>query len=197
MTDTAEPGLPRVLSAALEVFAEKGYHGASIRDIASAAGLSVPGVYHHYGSKQEILAGLVATTMDDLLARTRAALESVDNDPVRRFDAVVEALLRFHLERSREAFVASSEIRSLEPDNRRRHVAARDEQQQMLHDVVAAGHASGDFVTPYPDEAVRSVAVLCVGTATWYRSDGPLDADELVDRHLVLARALVGGARPG
>lgn len=193
-TPASASGLPRVLAAALDVFAEKGYHGASIRDIAAAAGLSVPGVYHHYASKQEILADLVAATMDDLLTRTRAALAAAGPDPVRRFDAVVEALLRFHLERSREAFVASSEIRSLEPENRRRHVAARDEQQQMLNEVVAAGHASGAFATAYPHEASRSVAVLCVGAATWYRSDGPLAADELVARHLVLARALVGGA---
>lgn len=39
------------LRAALVVFARHGYHGASIRSIAEAAGLSVPGLYHHYRSK--------------------------------------------------------------------------------------------------------------------------------------------------
>ncbi len=47
--------LPRVLAAALEAFAEEGYEGTSIRDIGARAGLSVPGLYHHHRSKQEIL----------------------------------------------------------------------------------------------------------------------------------------------
>jgi AcrR family transcriptional regulator len=188
----ADPGgLPRVLAAALEVFSEQGYHGAGIRDIASAAGLSVPGLYHHYRSKQDILMDLVMAVMGDLLTGTHAALDAAGDDPVARFDAVVEELLRFHLSRRREAFVAATELRSLDAGNRERYVARRDEQQAMIDDLVAAGCASGAFATPYPADAARAVATLCVGVASWYRADGPLTADELVRRHLVLARGLV------
>src|SRR5690606_25412480 len=42
--------LPKPLEAALEAFAERGYDGTSIREIAARAGLSVPGLYHHYPS---------------------------------------------------------------------------------------------------------------------------------------------------
>ncbi len=41
----------RVLLAALECFVERGYHGTTIRQIANRAGVSVPGLYHHYASK--------------------------------------------------------------------------------------------------------------------------------------------------
>ena len=188
------PQLPRVLESALSAFAEQGYHGTSIRDIAGGAGLSVPGVYHHYRSKQEILLALMVSVMDELLSRSRAALASVSDRPEDRFDVLVESLLRFHMFRRSQAFVASSEIRSLDAENRDRYVRLRDEQQQMITDVVSAGCVSGDFATAYPEDAARAVATLCVGVASWYRDDGPLQPDQLVRRHLGLARALVGGS---
>ncbi|MDN4175685.1 TetR/AcrR family transcriptional regulator [Nocardioides sp. SOB77] len=187
------PTLPRVLDAALRCFAEQGYHGTSIRDLASEAGLSVPGVYHHHKSKQEILVALVMAVMDELLGRSEAALASAPEDPSAQFDALVESLLRFHMFRRQQAFVASTEIRSLAPESRRQYVDRRDEQQRMLDRVVVAGADAGVFGTPYPLDAARAVATLCVGVASWYREDGPLDPDELVARHLVLARGLVQG----
>lgn len=187
------PTLPRVLDAALVRFAEQGYHGTTIRHLAADAGLSVPGVYHHYRSKQEILLALMMTVMDELLERSREALASVSPDPSEQFDVLVESLLRFHMFRSRQAFVASSEIRSLVPENRERYVERRDEQQRMVDQIVVAGSEAGLFTTPHPRDAARAVASLCVGVASWYRQDGPLTPDELVHRHLLLARGLVGG----
>lgn len=186
------PTLPRVLDAALRCFTEQGYHGTSIRDLASQAGLSVPGVYHHYRSKQEILHSLMMAVMDELLERSAAALASAPATPSAQFDAVVESLLRFHMFRRSQAFVASSEIRSLVEENRQRYVARRDEQQLMLDHVVQAGVEAGVFNTPYPLDAARAVATLCVGVASWYREEGELPLEELVRRHLVLARSLVG-----
>lgn len=187
--------LTRVLRAALEAFAEGGYEGTSIRDIGSRAGLSVPGLYHHHRSKQEILVTLMESVLDDLLARCRDALASAGEDPSAQFDALVECLLRFHMFRQTEAFVASTELRSLEPENRVRCVARRDELQGLVTDVVEAGRAEGAFTTPYPVDAARAVASLCVGVAAWYRPDGPLAPDELVERHTILLRDLVGAPR--
>jgi AcrR family transcriptional regulator len=183
--------LPRILQGALDAFSEHGYHGTTIRDIAARSGLSVPGVYHHYKSKQDILMALVVAVMDDLLTRTREALDAANEDPPSQFDAVVESLLRFHMFRRAEAFVASTELRSLDAGNRRIYVAMRDEQQHMLESIITSGRTRGDFLIPYPHDAARAVATLCVGVASWYREDGSLAPEDLVHRHLVLARALV------
>lgn len=192
-----EPDLPRILAAALEAFVEHGYHGTSIRDIAAASGLSVPGVYHHYRSKQEILAALMSATMDELLGRSRAALASAGDDPVARFEAVVESMLRFHMARRGQAFVGSSEMRSLDPDERAAHIALRDEQQAMLRVLLEEGVAAGVFATPYPADVARAISSLCVGMASWYREDGPQSADELVVRELAMARALADSGVTG
>ncbi|WP_279104187.1 TetR/AcrR family transcriptional regulator, partial [Gordonia paraffinivorans] len=106
--DYGEPELPVPLAAALEAFAEQGYHGTSVREIAARANLSVPGLYHHYPSKQSLLQGLLERTMTDLLARSEAAIREAGPEPVKQFDAVVESLLRFHMYRREQAFVGST-----------------------------------------------------------------------------------------
>lgn len=190
------PELPAPLAAALEAFAEHGYHGTKVRDIAARAGLSVPGLYHHYPSKQSLLQGISELTMAELLGRSEAALAEAGADPLDRFDALIESLLRFHMYRRELAFVGSTEIRSMDPDYREIYVGHRDRQQRMIDDAVAAGVQAGVFTTPYPRDAARALATLCVGVSSWYRPDGSLEPDELVARNLELARELVG-FRPG
>ena len=180
------------LRAALEIFALHGYHGASIRMIAEAASLSVPGLYHHYKSKQALLAAVVDLAMAEMLAHTAAAAEDAGDSPTTRFANVVECLARFHMARRDHAFVASTEMRSMDPDVRAHHISQRDAQQAMIEDAIRDGVASGEFSCTYPEDAARAISSLCVSIASWYRPDGPLTADDVVARHVQFARAMVG-----
>jgi len=182
--------LPKVLQSALDAFAEHGYYGTGIRDIAAGAGLSVAGVYHHYRSKQEILVQLLEHIMADLLERSHAAVAEAGPAPSAQFDALVESMLLFHMFRQREAFVASTETRSLEPVNRERYIALRDEQQAMLTKIIKSGRRRGDFATAHPDDASRIIATLCVGVSAWYRPDGRLRPKQFMRRNLAMARLL-------
>ncbi|WP_202421789.1 TetR/AcrR family transcriptional regulator [Gordonia sp. SID5947] len=190
--DFGEAELPVPLAAALAAFAEQGYHGTSVREIASRANLSVPGLYHHYPSKQSLLQGLLERTMTDLLSRSERAISEAGDEPIDQFDAVVESLLRFHMYRREQAFVGSTEIRSLDDSYRQTYIGHRDRQQHMVDEVVFAGVEAGVFSTRYPKDASRAVATMCVGVSTWFKLDGELGADELIARNLQLARALVG-----
>lgn len=183
---------PRILDAALQAFYEHGYHGTTTRDLARRSGLSVPGVYHYYASKQDILVDLMMVVIDELLTRSRAALTAAEPQPRAQFDALVESLLRFHMYRRTGAMLSTAELRSLEPGNRERYVAKRDEQQRMLDDVILAGVRDGVFATPYPKDASRAIASLCVGVASWYRPDGSLSVEALLERYLTIARSIVG-----
>ncbi|SNT64462.1 DNA-binding transcriptional regulator, AcrR family [Asanoa hainanensis] len=182
----------RILDAALAAFYEHGYHGTTTRDLARRSGLSVPGVYHYYPSKQDILVDLMTVIIDELLTRSRSALAGAAPDPRSQFDALVESMLRFHMYRRTGAMVSTAELRSLEPGNRERYVAKRDEQQHMLDEVILAGVRGGDFSTSYPKDASRAIASLCVGVASWYRPDGSLPVEALLDRYLTIARSIVG-----
>ena len=80
-----------VLAGAIKAFVATGYHGASMRSIAKSANMSVPGVYHHYPSKQDLLVKILDITMTDLLWRLQRARDD-GNNPIERVALVVEAL---------------------------------------------------------------------------------------------------------
>ena len=64
---TAAPRRELLLTAAADLFAARGFHAVGIDDIGEAAGITGPGVYRHFSSKQTILATLIERTMDRML----------------------------------------------------------------------------------------------------------------------------------
>ncbi|MEW5849562.1 MAG: TetR/AcrR family transcriptional regulator [Myxococcota bacterium] len=64
----------RILDAALDLFAERGFFGTSMRQIGAAAGLTSSALYHHFPSKEDILHAIVAETMTSGPVQVRAAL---------------------------------------------------------------------------------------------------------------------------
>ncbi|TWS26024.1 TetR/AcrR family transcriptional regulator [Tsukamurella sputi] len=199
MTDTesgwrafAVDPLPQLLRGALAHFVAQGYNGTTIRQLAASADLSVPGLYHHYASKQDLLVGIVDAAMADLWWRSESALREAGDDLLRRLDMLIECLVLFHANRRELAFIAVSEMRSLEPEAYARYIANRDRQQKLMDDVVEEGVVSGVFTTPFPHEVSRAVVTMCTGVAQWFRHSGALTPEELAERYRVMARMAVG-----
>ena len=183
--------LPQPLAGALEAFVEFGYHGATTRVIAEKAGLSVPGVYHYYASKQDLLRELHEITMVELSRRMRAArAEGVG--PVGRFCFLVQCLTLYHTYRSHLSFIGASEMRGLSPENRARVVRSRQEIQRMFDDEVGEGCHMGLMTSPAPKEAARAVVIMCTGIARWWSPNGPLSPEDVAAQYVDFALALTG-----
>ena len=178
------------LMAALSAFLEFGYHGATMRDIARRAGLSVPGVYHYYSSKQEMLVAILDVTMDDLLARSAAA-RAAGRDPVERFALLVECLALYHTHRRELGFVGASEMRSLIPRERARLANARREQQCMVDEEVEQACREGSFAISRPHEASRAVVTMCTALPQWFDGEGPATAEEIAAQYVEFALDLM------
>lgn len=183
--------LSPALRSALDLFVELGYHGTSVRDIARNASLSVPGLYHHHPSKQDLLATLLSRSGHDLLERSIAAMASAGPDPRDRFIALVENVVLYVTHRRKLAHLAH-EIPSLTPEFKARHVELRDTQERFLNQEVIAAIERGYFVTDNPREASRAVLVLCRGVADWYSPGGEFSPEQLAERYVRFALALVG-----
>jgi AcrR family transcriptional regulator len=181
-----------ILQAALRCFVESGYQGSTIRQIASAAGLSVAGLYHHYDSKQAILVALMRSATGDLYERSVAALASAGDSVEDRFEVLLDCLVLFHAHRSQLAFIGLSEIRSLEPGAREQHLAARDRQQMLLREIVEEGVASGVFSAERPGEACRAILTMCTGIAQWYAAGGSLTPEMLSREYVKYSSGLLG-----
>lgn len=190
--DYAGDDLPPMLAGALECFTEQGYHGTTIRQLAARTGLSVPGLYHHYPSKHALLVAIMSHAMSDLWARSRQAVEEAGASAPRRFELLVECLVLFHAHRRALAFIAFSEIRSLDATARAAHIAARDRQQRLMDSIVQEGAGAGIFTTPHPREASTAVITMCTGVAQWFQPGGPLTPEQLAERYREITAMTVG-----
>src|SRR5215813_6380279 len=88
--------LAEVLSHAAHIFCEKGYEGASMRDLSRATGMSLAGLYHYFASKEELLYLIQKHTFRTIIENVRARLES-SNDPAERIRIFIENHLEYSL----------------------------------------------------------------------------------------------------
>jgi AcrR family transcriptional regulator len=177
--------------AGLSEFVRFGYHGTTIRRIAAAAEMSVPGLYYHFSSKQQILVAVLSEAMMDIVARRDAALAEAGDDPRARFVAQVENFCLHTMYRQDEALMAR-ELRALEEPDRSRIIALRDDLEDVLFADVAQAADEGHFDVEDARTAGRAVLILCRAIAEWYRSDGPSSPEEITAQYRRLALHLVG-----
>src|SRR2546421_1343412 len=91
---SAEARRELIEQAALEVFAERGYHGASIDEIARRAGVTAPVIYDHFASKADLHKRLLERTRDELLQMWREHL-SGEEPPEERIPRAIDAWARY------------------------------------------------------------------------------------------------------
>ncbi|WP_280435944.1 TetR family transcriptional regulator [Nocardia carnea] len=180
-----------VLAAAIASFVETGYHGATMRSIAQRAGMSVPGVYHHYRDKQQLLVRALDLTMAELHWRVRAARRDADTGRA-RVSHVVEALALFHTHRRELAFIGASEMRSLTPDNRVRITNSRNELQYILDEDIDAALDEAQLTTDRARAAGRAITTMCTSLPQWFRLDGPATPEQIAVEYAGFALALLG-----
>ena len=188
----AEEGGEALLRVALSLFVEQGYHGASMRDIAARAGVSVSAAYHYFPSKADMLRTIMVLVTEDLIADLEAARHDAAPDPASRLAAVARAHVLLHTKRQDESFIGNSELRSLAPADRRTIVALRDRVGQVFKDIVAEGCRRGVFSQPYSAETVRAILTMCTAVAGWHSANGPDRPETIAERYAALALRLVG-----
>lgn len=183
-----------VLTAAIASFVDIGYHGTTVRALADRAGTSVPGLYHRYRDKQDLLVRILDLTMDELHWRVRAA-RAEGEDAVTRVRLVVEALALFHTHRRELGFIGASEMRSLLPADRTRIARSRRELQHILDEEIESGCATGDFAVDDPHAAGRAIATMCTGIAQWFAERGPYTPEQIATQYGRFALDLLSCAR--
>lgn len=188
---SAAPRLGQIRAAALALFAERGYHATTMTDIGAAVGVRAPSLYKHVSSKQHLLADIMVTTMASLQAGFDRAAAST-GDVVDQFRRAVEAHVRFHTRHRLEAFVGTSEIRSLEQPHRDQVVTLRSTYEAGLRALVTRGVSEGRFHTSSPRLSCYMVLDMGMGVSVWYREHGEISEDELVYAYADHALRIVG-----
>ncbi|WP_323784971.1 TetR/AcrR family transcriptional regulator [Thalassovita sp.] len=168
---------PRVLDAAMRLFARHGYAAVSMRQIAKEVGVQAGALYNYTPDKQSLLSDLMRRHMDDLLA-ARAAHRH-PGTALEKLEEFTRFHIRYHLDRSDEVFIAYMELRNLTPENFIAVEALRRRYENELESILRQGAEEGVFAIT--DSRIETMAVIAMltGVTTWYRAEGRLSADEV------------------
>jgi AcrR family transcriptional regulator len=98
--------LPAVREAALRLFAERGYHGTALRQVADALGIRTPSLYDHMRAKQDLLRDIVEETTEQVWADYERAVDGVD-DVTDRLRRAVQVYALQHATHRREALIVN------------------------------------------------------------------------------------------
>ena len=174
---------------AARLFAERGYHGTSIGDLAKALGVQKGSLYAHIASKQDLL----YETMRDGAEAFHAALDAIPEDVrvTERIRLALRAHLRVVAEQLDVATVFIREWRYLEGDRAEEFLADRRRYEERFRALFREGRELGELRTDLDDQAAVLLVLSAANWAyTWLPPDA--DTDELADRFLAI---LLDGVR--
>ncbi|WP_198602190.1 TetR/AcrR family transcriptional regulator [Rhodococcus opacus] len=186
-----------ILAAATVLFSRQGYHATGVAELSEAVGLGAGALYHHMGSKEELLydvcAPAIRAVLDfgpELLAMNANAEEKI------------RLLARRHMrnvhERQLELRIALREVDSLTGQRGHDMQELRDATENLWEDIIDQGVESGELsnVTPL---FVKFLLGALNYTVIWYDRDGALSPDEIADQvvEMVLTNPAHGIAPSG
>ncbi|MEU6680815.1 TetR/AcrR family transcriptional regulator [Streptomyces sp. NPDC046853] len=181
----------RLLIAAVEAFAERGYHATTTRDIAGRAGMSPAALYIHYKTKEELLHRISRIGHDKALRVLRTAADRPGSAAERLADAV-RSFVRWHADHHTTARVVQYELDALGEEHRTEIIALRRQSDAAVRDMINEGVRDGEFDVPDVPGTTLAVLSLCIDVARWFNVAGQRTPDEVGALYADLVLRMVG-----
>ncbi len=176
----------QILQAAREVFARAGFDAARMDDIADASGLSKGTLYLYYKSKDDLIAGLLQTTFDDLLLQLRSLLDVDSPIEARMLDYAQQAAIYMQQDASTlniaYAFYA---VAARQPEIRLLLKTYFTEYRHTLTTMLEQGIERGEFIAFDTAQAAITLIALLEGlTLLWFTDPDTMQLDSLLSTAL-------------
>ncbi|MFD5032583.1 TetR/AcrR family transcriptional regulator [Streptomyces sp. NPDC058220] len=168
----------KLLVAAVEAFAERGYHATTTRDIAGRAGMSPAALYIHYKTKEELLHRISRIGHDKALEILTAAADR-EGTAAERLAEAVRSFVRWHAERHTTARVVQYELDALGDEHRVEIVELRRRSDAVVRRILGDGVRDGEFDVPDVPGTTLAVLSLCIDVARWFNAAGRRTPDEV------------------
>lgn len=170
-----------VVATAGRMFAEKGYHGTSMRDLGKELGLLGSSLYSHIDSKEDLLVEVVDEGARLFLDSAEMAM-SVEGTAGERLRALIAGHVDVVLDHQDVVRTYLNEARMLDEGHRSRVVESRDAYEIMFRSVIGEGVDSGEFRADV-DPKIAAIFILSILNALerWYRPDGELGRDRIIE----------------
>lgn len=179
------PRRQQILDIAADLFAARGFHGVSVAELGSACGISGPALYKHFESKDAMLAEMLVSISETLLAEGRSRVAGADG-PREALEALVEWHIQFAIEHPALIVVQDRDWSSL-PDEARERVRAL---QRAYVDVWATQVRR--FHTGLSPEASRTRAHVLFGLLNSTPHSGRLPDPQMHDVLRDMAHGALG-----
>lgn len=180
----------RILSAAIKLFATRGYAATGIRPIADAAGVTTSTMYYYARTKSDLLISVMSTGLGELLASGREAVAYSD-DPFDQIRGLIKVHATFAASDPDRAKVIDNELQWLRDEDRSLVFSLRDSYEQLWADAIVNGAEKGEFRVRSASLARLALVEMCNGLAHWYRPNGPMTLDEIIAAFEDMASALL------
>ncbi|MCU1642271.1 MAG: TetR/AcrR family transcriptional regulator [Nocardia sp.] len=167
------------MQAALELFAEKGFHATSVGEIGDRAGIQRGALYYHIGSKEELLfqirRGYTQLMLDDA-----ARIVDGAGEPMVKLRNLIRSHVHGIIEHRHEVTIALRDAGALTGERAADLQELRDGIQQRWQRVIDDGYAVGALRSK--DHVVtNSIVAMLNMVSTWYRPDGEHSPGEIAD----------------
>jgi TetR/AcrR family transcriptional regulator len=177
----------QILASASDVFRRLGVHGAGMRQIADAAGISAGSLYYYFRNKEELIYFCQDRTLDALLDVAKRARG--------RYGAMhqLEFLIRGHLQAllgDQASGVVHLEFGDLPPAAHKKILAKRDRYERAVRALISAGQARGQLHKGDPKLATFALLGALNWTARWFRAGGGFAVEVVADS---FCQQLLGG----
>jgi AcrR family transcriptional regulator len=179
-----------ILKSAAAAFRRRGYHGASVDEIASALEMTKGNLYYYFKNKEEILFACHDYSLD-LLLELMARVQAEGAAPEIKLRRLVLAFVHTILDELHgTALTLNPE--SLSPALLKRVVAKRDQFDKGMRSIIQQGMDQGTFAPGDPKMIEFAIMGAVNWIAKWYDPSGPMTSDQIGD---AFADYLVGGLR--
>lgn len=170
-----------VIAAAGRLFAQRGYHGTSMRDLGQELGLLGSSLYSHVTSKEDLLVEVVEKGAR-LFAESAEAARAAGGTGGERLRRLIAGHVDVVVDNLDEVKTFLNEARFLNGEHRGRILAARDSYEAEFRDAIRQGIQDGSLRWR-TDPKMAGIFVLSILNALerWYDPSGPMGREELVE----------------
>ena len=185
-----------IIDAAAKVFAQKGYHGASTKDIARVLGIQQGSLYHYITSKEEALEEVCWEGVEGFISGAKEIQASGSSAPDKIRAAVANHLLPMK-DRQDYIIVFNNERQHL-PDQMRRRVGKLSRRYEaVIGRIFSEGIASGELRDDIDAElGARSLLGLCNSATPWLRKPSDYTVEQVVQAFSDILISGVGAENP-
>lgn len=182
----------QVLERAAQLFTQKGYGAASMRDIAAEVDIRPSSLYHHFPSKQDILFAICYGFQRDFNLEVVPELRA-EHPPERAIRAAITRHFMFSNRRRADVLVTGRERRSLPPERQATINALRREYRDGLIATIERGCREGIFSVPDAKLAAMVILDMVNGPSYWFKPRDKRDLERMAAHYGDAAIGLLRG----